>query len=173
MDPDVLKRYEEKVKLYCGGVDPNKLVGAKDPLPRNIHFYDIYDYCIEKDSSFTRESFKEFKSLDSYKLYESGWVQSIICQKISTVAVCLANVKHSYRVNLKALKCWIVVDKSGIILSGHCDCMAGLGEVCSHIAAVLFLLEHWARLSATLERPVSTIELRGYFCRLGLHYKIV
>ena len=27
------------------------------------------------------------------------------------------------------------------MICGHCDCMAGLGEACSHIAAILFTLE--------------------------------
>jgi hypothetical protein len=30
---------------------------------------------------------------------------------------------------------------------GHCNCMAGLGEVCSHVGAILFYLETTARLS--------------------------
>ena len=41
--------------------------------------------------------------------------------------------------------CWIAVDPNGIILCGHCKCMAGLGEVCSHIGAIMFILEAWGR----------------------------
>ena len=29
----------------------------------------------------------------------------------------------------------------GLILAAHCNCMAGLGEACSHVAAVLFFVE--------------------------------
>ena len=37
---------------------------------------------------------------------------------------------------------WTALEQSGIVACAHCTCMAGLGEVCSHIiAAVLFLME--------------------------------
>lgn len=32
------------------------------------------------------------------------------------------------------------MDKKGAITAAHCTCMAGLGEVCSHIAAIAFVL---------------------------------
>ena len=32
-----------------------------------------------------------------------------------------------------------------MIESAHCTCMAGLGEVCSHVAAILFFLESESR----------------------------
>lgn len=34
-------------------------------------------------------------------------------------------------------------------MCGHCTCMAGLGEVCSHIAAVLFSIETAVREGLT------------------------
>ena len=36
--------------------------------------------------------------------------------------------------------------KSGSILAAHCNCMAGLGESCSHIGAVLFYIEYATRI---------------------------
>ena len=36
---------------------------------------------------------------------------------------------------------WIISEKSGIIVCAHCNCMAGLGESCSHVGAVLFHIE--------------------------------
>lgn len=42
--------------------------------------------------------------------------------------------------NEKDLQCWIAIDKENIVLTGHCTCMAGLGEVCSHTTALLFLV---------------------------------
>lgn len=49
-----------------------------------------------------------------------------------------------------------------MILSGHCNCMAGLGEVCSHIAAVLFLLEDWGRKSKDILNSVSAVVTTGF-----------
>lgn len=42
--------------------------------------------------------------------------------------------------NEKYLKPWLILLPDGSIDSAHCTCMAGLGEVCSHIAAVAFAL---------------------------------
>ena len=51
--------------------------------------------------------------------------------------------------NEKALKPWIISSKEGIIQSAHCDCMAGLGEVCSHVGALLFYVEHAYKLETS------------------------
>ena len=36
---------------------------------------------------------------------------------------------------------WIIANMGGKIISAHCDCMAGLGESCSHVGALLFYVE--------------------------------
>ena len=41
---------------------------------------------------------------------------------------------------------WLIAEMDGNILRAHCDCMAGLGESCSHVAAVLLYIEYAARL---------------------------
>ena len=38
------------------------------------------------------------------------------------------------------LKPWIISYKNRTIAYAHCTCMAGLGEVCSHAAAIAFAL---------------------------------
>ena len=48
---------------------------------------------------------------------------------------------HSQSLNEKPLYAWVVAEKEGTILTGHCTCRAGLGEVCSHVAATLFATE--------------------------------
>lgn len=64
-------------------------------------------------------------------------------------------VKHSFRLNLKPLSSWVSVYNDGIILTGHCECMAGHGEVCRHVGAVLFVLEAWGRRASEIDSPVS------------------
>ena len=41
----------------------------------------------------------------------------------------------------KPLTPWVVCEKSGKVLCAHCDCMAGLGESCSHVASLLWAIE--------------------------------
>ena len=49
-----------------------------------------------------------------------------------------ARVKHSQRLSVAP---WVAVKQAGIIITAHCNCMAGLGEACSHISAILFTLD--------------------------------
>ena len=53
----------------------------------------------------------------------------------------IAQVKHSQRLSVPPAKVWISVERSGTVICGHCDCMAGLEEACSQIAAILFTFE--------------------------------
>ena len=53
----------------------------------------------------------------------------------------------------KPLTPWVVCEKSGKVLYAHCDCMAGLGESCSHVASLLWAIEagckRWDSLTVT------------------------
>ena len=45
---------------------------------------------------------------------------------------------------------WVVVQECGTVEAAHCTCMAGLGEACSHIGALLFfLMASWEQVSNT------------------------
>ena len=41
---------------------------------------------------------------------------------------------------------WVIVESSGKIISGHCNCVAGLGETCSHVASLLWAIEAGVRM---------------------------
>ena len=51
--------------------------------------------------------------------------------------------------NETALKPWVIADTSGVIHAAHCDCMAGLGEACSHVGSLLFYLEAASRINSS------------------------
>ena len=53
---------------------------------------------------------------------------------------------HSQRLSATPASPWLIAEIDGTILAAHCDCMAGLGESCSHVAAVLFYLEYAVRI---------------------------
>jgi len=48
--------------------------------------------------------------------------------------------------NDTALHPWIISKNNGTVLAGHCNCMAGLGESCTHVAALLFAIEASVRI---------------------------
>lgn len=139
------RRYLEKV-AQCGGVDPYDY-GAGDAaldmtlLPR-VEFTDIKDYLVHATSFATREALKAYKSMEGHNYLTSGWVQEP-CVKVLADGrrVVLGKVRHSQAFYENALEPWLLVTEDGAVLAAHCTCMAGLGEACSHIAAVLFYVE--------------------------------
>ena len=59
----------------------------------------------------------------------------------------------------KPLEPWIIADKDGCILGAHCTCMAGLGEACTHVAALLFSTE----ASVILRDSKTVTEEKAYW----------
>ena len=45
---------------------------------------------------------------------------------------------HSPRINEAPSNAWIKTSEDGVVNCAHCDCMAGLDKVCSHVRAILF-----------------------------------
>ena len=65
---------------------------------------------------------------------------------------------HSQRLNEAPLEAWVIAQSSGEILSAHCNCLAGLAEVCTHIASLLF----WTEISLKIIES-STVTDRAAF----------
>ncbi len=51
--------------------------------------------------------------------------------------------------NASSLKPWIGIQPNGTIICAHCNCMAGLGEACSHIAATMYAIMFAVQLQAS------------------------
>ena len=45
------------------------------------------------------------------------------------------------KLSLKPLNPWIIAEKDGKVIASHCDCTAGLGEACTHIASLLYAVD--------------------------------
>ena len=71
------------------------------------------------------------------------------------VAILKAEVVPSMRLNSKSHEPWVVAALDGVVQCAHCTCMAGLGEVCSHVGAILFKVEMGVRLGLTKKSCTS------------------
>ena len=112
-----------------------------------------FNYLVATPSLYTQDQLKAYKSLDAYNLFVNGWVSNVSVVSLASCPgtfLALAQVKHSQRISASPLKPWIAVEKVGTVLCAHCTCKAGLGEACSHIAALLFALEANTQMKKTL-----------------------
>ena len=44
---------------------------------------------------------------------------------------------------------WLIAETDGSVISAHCTCMAGTGEVCSQVGAVLFAVKAAVKIRNT------------------------
>lgn len=147
---DVVQRYAQKIAL-CESLDPYSIsieeVLVFGNLPK-ITYLDIWNYFVMSKSAYTLEEQNANKGLQGHKFFESGWVRKIVAKRIpNNKTIVVGLVEHSQRMNQAALKPWVLCQLTGMILAAHCTCIAGLGEVCSHVAAVLYAIEAMIRSS--------------------------
>ncbi|WAR08655.1 hypothetical protein MAR_018613, partial [Mya arenaria] len=118
LEPVVSARYGEKLKLIAG-TDPYTLpTWSPDvkSLPA-VTYPDIVNFLVYSPSAYTLDDLNCYKGLEANNQIFCGWVL------------------HSPRFREKA---WIIAEGNSKVLSSHCDCMAGFGESCIHVAALLF-----------------------------------
>ena len=134
-------RYEDPY-VEGSSVAPESAIDWQDWS--NVEYPDIYNYLIATPSPYTREQLRAYKSMNEYLFGANGWFDIVQVYPIPSRAATLlvrAHVRHSQRLLATPLRPWVAVEKIGSVLCAYCNCMAGLGEACSHIAAVLFGLE--------------------------------
>ncbi|XP_070389189.1 uncharacterized protein [Dermacentor albipictus] len=142
-DPE-RSRYIIKI-AKCGGDDPLAL--SDDHFTNDVAFYpsvdraDIRDYLVHGTSFVTQDQLKSYKSLEAHNYVTSGLVEPPRVKVRDGNVVVVGKVRHSQAFRDKLLLPWLLIKADGEVLCAHCTCMAGLGEACSHVGAVLFYLE--------------------------------
>lgn len=101
----------------------------------------------------TLEQAKNYKSLESYRYFSCGWVLDTEWKLYSEEGIVLivGKVRHSYASSKDPLKPWVLIKCSGAVLVGHCTCMAGLAETCSHVGAIL----HWVEAAVRIHKNIA------------------
>lgn len=158
LPPEAKERYKKKLEL-CG-------LGQKCPyqLPADawnddptkwpsLEWPEVYDYLINTPGVFTREAMQNRKSLEAHNQFTSGWVRTVRHYSVphKSIVILKAEVTPSQRVNDECHTPWIALSVKNTvhIVAGHCSCMAGLGESCTHVGALLFKIEAAVRLGYT------------------------
>lgn len=154
LDKVAQDRYKEKLAMLGNIQDPYFTMNSPESPEGmswqnwpNVSYPDIYNYFVETPSIYTKQELKAYKSLDGYKYFVDGWVSDVLVLPLVSscrtddVFLSSCKVKHSQRLSIGPVQPWVAVEKEGLVICAHCNCMAGLGEACSHIAALLFTLE--------------------------------
>ncbi|KAG8198011.1 hypothetical protein JTE90_001851 [Oedothorax gibbosus] len=140
-------RYLDKIRSI-NGVDPYSLTkDSKEKLKLsvlfpNIAYMDVVNYLVYGVSAYTAECFKFYKSLEAYNQFACGWVSDVSSTKINGLCLVLGKVRHSQSLSDKPVQPWVIATVDGVIESAHCTCMAGLGESCTHVGALLFYMQN-------------------------------
>ena len=125
-DKESKRRYADKLRLVNGsdpyGVPKKDWNDILDMWP-GIMCVHACMYLIFNPSPYTKEDMLNYKSLDSYRDFQDGRVSP-----------------------------WVIVEDDGRILAAYCNCMAGLGETCSHVASHL-----WAVAAGVGKRESMTV----------------
>ncbi|XP_065909342.1 uncharacterized protein [Dysidea avara] len=90
-------------------------------------------------------------------IFCNGHVRTVYCYGHGNHVILKALVNPSQKTPDQAHKAWVILQKADAeVITAHCTCKAGLGEVCSHIAAILFKVETAVRLGLTKPSCTST-----------------
>lgn len=118
-----------------------------------LEWPEVCSYLINSPGIYTKEAMMNRKSLEAYNQFSSGWVRTVFCYKKSKNSVFMllkADVTPSQRLNDSPHTPWVAINVNiSNVITAHCTCMAGLGESCSHVAALLFKIEAAVRAGYT------------------------
>ena len=101
----------------------------------------LYQYLINStDSTLDRESMRAFKSLKAYKYFADGLVRNVWAHHLEDQVV-VSRYRPSSLKAKTTYTVYVVIKTTGDVVGGAHNCVAGKGEACSHVAALLFYLD--------------------------------
>ena len=119
---------------------------------------DIFNFLAFHPSELKSQDLSDYKTSKGYSYYATGWLKPLLYHPISEASKhCLLTTtcRPSQRISDVPHKLWVCLNKeTGKILSTHCSCMAGMSQVCNHVAAALFRIEAAVRMG--LNNPSCT-----------------
>jgi hypothetical protein len=113
--------------------------------------YDIFNYLINHFADYDKQGLAAYKAFDEYRLFQDGYVESLLTQTILDVGVHLyvGKVKPAMKVKTDEGKpfydLWFILEGKGAnrgsVIAARCRCIGGRDGGCKHIAAAMYSLD--------------------------------
>lgn len=127
LNPVAKKRYIQRLEAI-GPYSPENeklFTDSKSAWPQ-VEYGHIFGYFIQRPGVYTQQELLDWKSLQAYNFFQSGFVQTVLTRSIkSSLTLVTAKVNPSMKSPTNAYQVWIAVEPTGAILTAHCKCMAG------------------------------------------------
>ncbi|XP_065186795.1 uncharacterized protein LOC135817518 [Sycon ciliatum] len=129
---------------------------------KRFHFMDLLTYLVYgRDKTFDMESMKAFRSLKASQFFADGFVKNVWSKQYPAsgengvaISYLRAYVHHSLSCDTPLTVYVSLNTETGEVYAAQCSCIAGLGEACNHVAALLFFIESAAKRNL-VELPVE------------------
>ncbi|XP_057290858.1 uncharacterized protein LOC130613546 [Hydractinia symbiolongicarpus] len=165
VESNLKEEYQKKLKINDRTLpDPFKIPHGWMDEQEGIKFWpmvlypDIFSYLMFYPSELGCSDLNDYKNSKAYSYYKSGWLQPLAYHDLSGSNFCIfkGTCRKSQAINDPFHKLWLILEKSGKIMSCHCTCMAGMSQTCNHVAAALYRIEAAVRIGLTNTACTST-----------------
>ena len=147
---NIKKEYNKRLEINKISSDPNSL--PDDAWKDNVADWPklddgkLFSYIL-KVKAVDVDYIGKYKDEKAYSYWMSGFVDTVFvasCPKDSTLIFLKGNVCPSQRIREDPHKVWICVkgQNSPSIITSWCTCIAGTGEVCNHVIAILYKVNY-------------------------------
>ena len=113
--------------------------------------YDIFNFLICHSTSYDKQGLAAYKSFDDYRLFEGGYVESLLTKTLTNerLHVYVAKVRPAMKTitddGKSCYDLWFILEgkgaNKGSVLKAKCRCKGGRDGGCKHIGAAMYSLE--------------------------------
>lgn len=128
----------------------------------------LKNYLVEsRDKTFDKDTTRAYKSLKAYKYFAEGYVQKIGHSVVDGEDAYYIKAEVMASMTHRAYPTFVCLDRrTGDPIGASCACVAGKGEACSHVAALLFAVEDFIANGLNQQSGLSEVEQKSVTDRL-------
>ena len=121
-----------------------------------LWYPDMINFLMFYSSELGSKDLSDYKNSKACSYYKSRWLQPSQYHNLSGSKYCIirGECRKSQSIKDPFHKLWIILEKTAKIRTCHYTYMAGMGETCNHVAAVMYRVEAAVRIS--LPSPACT-----------------